>query len=269
MSKIHKTAIIEKGAQIDNNVSIGPYCVVGAHVKLEDNVQLKSHVVIENRTTIGKGTIIFPFASIGHAPQDLKYSGEESELIIGENNVIREYVTMNPGTSGDNMKTLVGNNCLFMASSHVAHDCIIGDNVILANNATLGGHVHVGDFVILGGMVAIHQFTKIGSHAMIGGMSGIKNDVPPYTMIISEEPYVAGINIVGLKRRGFSREDIKNIKRVYDILFSNSQNMVDSIKTIESTFQDNNAVSHILHFLKLESTRGIAKPKNYYEQLRS
>lgn len=269
MSKIHKTAIIEKGAKIGQNVSIGPYSVIGSNVTLGDNVQLKSHVVIEGRTSIGQGTIIFPFSSIGHAPQDLKYSGEKSELIIGENNVIREYVTMNPGTSGDNMKTEVGNNCLFMASSHVAHDCIVGNNVILANNATLGGHVHLGDFVILGGMAAIHQFTKIGSHAMIGGMSGIKNDVPPYTMVIAEEPYVAGINIVGLKRRGFSREEIKDIKQVYDILFNNTKNMVDAIKKIESSFTDNDVVSKILHFLKLESTRGISKPKNYHEQLRS
>ncbi len=269
MSNIHKTAIIEEGATIGSNVSIGPYCVIGKDVILHDNVELKSHVVIENKTTIGENTIIFPFASIGHAPQDLKYSGEKSELIIGSNNVIREYVTMNPGTSGDNMKTIVGNNCLFMASSHVAHDCIVGNNVILANNATLGGHVHLGDFVILGGMAAIHQFTKIGSHAMVGGMSGVKNDIPPYTMVIAEEPYVAGINIVGLKRRGFSRDDIKDIKQAYDILFSNTQNMVDAIKTIESSFSNKPSVSHILHFLKMESTRGISKPKNYYEELKS
>jgi len=269
MSQIHKTAIIEPGAQIGKNVEIGPYSIVGKHVKLGDNVKLKSHVVVENRTTIGENTIIYPFASIGHCPQDLKYSGEESELIIGKNNVIREHVTMNPGTAGDLMKTIVGDNCLFMMSSHVAHDCVVGNNVILANNATLGGHVKIGNFVILGGMSAIHQFTKIGDYSMIGGMSGVKYDVPPYTMIVAEDPYVAGINVVGLKRKNFSKQNIKEVQEAYDILFQSSQNMAESIKQIEQKFSNNESVEKILYFLKSESSRGICKPKNYYENIRS
>ena len=269
MSQIHNTAIIEDGAQIGSNVSVGPYCVIGKHVKLGDNVVLHSHVVVTNRTTIGNNTSIYPFASIGHSPQDLKYDGEESELIIGENNTIREYVTMNPGTAGDLMKTVIGNNCLFMMSSHIAHDCIVGNNVILANNATLGGHVKIGDFVIIGGMSAVHQFVNIGEHAMIGGMSGVSKNIPPYAIMIPEYPSIEGINIVGLKRRGFSKDDIRDIKKAYEILFDHSQNMSESIKTIEDTFKGHKVIDRILHFLKLESSRGISTPKHYYDKIKS
>ena len=183
MASIHPSAIIDPAATIGESVHVGPFCVIGPDVSLGEGVKLHSHVVVEGRTHIGKGGEIFPFASIGHAPQDLKYKGEPSRLEIGDNCRIREHVTMNPGTEGGGMLTKVGDNCLFMASSHVAHDCKVGNNVIMANNATLAGHVEVGDFAIIGGLAAVQQFVRIGPHAMIGGMSGIVNDVIPYGMV--------------------------------------------------------------------------------------
>lgn len=261
MSKIHKTAIIEKGAKIGNNVEIGPYSVIGPDVTLHDNVTIKSHVVIEGHTTIGENTKIYQFASIGSPTQDLKYSGGKSELIIGKNNVIREHVTMNPGTE-EGTKTIVGNNCLFMVGAHVAHDCVVGDRVILSNNATLGGHVTVGDYAILGGLSAVIQFTRVGKHAMIGGLSGVRADVPPYAIVNPEYPKIDGLNLVGLKRRDFTREQIKNIKECYEILFSEQCIMVESVKKIESKFGDCEAVQQLLDFLKVESKKGLVKHKH-------
>src|ERR1700739_1226866 len=182
MPQIHPTAIVAPGAMLAEDVVIGPYCVVGDNAVLGPRVTLRSHVVVDGRTTIGEGTRVFPFASIGLEPQDLKYRGERSELVIGRNNTIREYVTMNPGTEGGGMVTRIGDDCLFMVGAHVAHDCQIGDHVIMANNATLGGHVTLGDYVVIGGLSAVHQFVRIGAHAMIGGMSGVENDVIPFGM---------------------------------------------------------------------------------------
>ena len=185
-NSIHPTAVIDPAARIGAGVSIGPYCVIGPEVTLKDKVILHSHVVIDGTTEIGEETEIFPFASIGHRPQDKKFFGEKSQLIIGQRNVIREHVTMNPGTDGGGLITRVGNDCLFMASSHVAHDCLVGNHVILANNATLAGHVTVGDFAIIGGLSAIHQFVRIGAHAFIGGMSGVEKDVIPFGTVKGE-----------------------------------------------------------------------------------
>ena len=179
MTDIHPTAIVEEGAKLGTGVRIGPYCTIGPDVELGEGVALVSHVVLAGRTRIGPNTRIYPFASIGHPPQDLKYKGEASSLEIGSNNIIREYVTMSPGTEGGGMVTRVANNCLFMVGAHVAHDCQIGHHVIMANNATLAGHVDVGDYAILGGLAAVHQFVRIGRHAMIGGMSGVEHDIIP------------------------------------------------------------------------------------------
>ena len=198
MTNIHPTAVVDPKAEIASTALIGPYCVVGPDVRLGESVELLSHVAVAGRTTIGDGTRIFPFASIGHRPQDLKYRGEPSTLDIGKNNQIREHVTMNPGTEGGGMVTRVGNDCLFMASAHVAHDCILGDNVIMANNATLAGHVTVGEFAFLGGLSAVHQFVRIGKHAMIGGMSGVEGDVIPFGTVIGNRAHLNGLNIVGL-----------------------------------------------------------------------
>ncbi|MFT6581013.1 MAG: UDP-N-acetylglucosamine acyltransferase, partial [Alphaproteobacteria bacterium] len=246
MSEIHPTAIIDSHATIGDNVSIGPYCVVGAKVELDTGVKLHSHVVIDGRTKVGEETQIFPFASIGLRPQDLKYQGEESALIIGRRNSIREYVTMNPGTQDGGMKTLVGDDCLFMAGTHVAHDCIVGNNVILANNATLAGHVEVGDFAIIGGLAAVHQFARIGRHAIIGGMSGVENNVIPYGSVVGDRARLAGLNIIGLKRREFSKEQISNLRTAYRMLFAEEGTLAERIEDVAVMFAHHAAVMEII-----------------------
>ena len=261
MSQIHPTAIIADGAHLGENVSIGAYSCVGAEVVLEDGVVLHSHVVVEGRTRIGANTRIFPFASIGHIPQDLKYKGEQSELIIGRDNTIREHVTMNPGTEGGGMVTKVGDNCLFMASAHVAHDCILGDNVIMANNATLAGHVVVGEFAFLGGLSAVHQFVRIGRHAMIGGMSGVEADVIPFGMVIGNRAYLNGLNIVGLKRRGFSRDDIHTLRNAYRLMFAPEGTLQERLSDVEEQFRSNPVVMEIVAFIRSESSRSLVTPK--------
>ena len=198
---IHKTSIVDKNAKISSDVNIGPFCFIGPNVELKDGVSLISNVHIEGNTSIGKGTKIFPFASIGTQPQDLKFKNEPNSLTIGENNTIREYVTINPGTESGGSKTVIGNNCLFMISSHVAHDCVIGNNVVIANNVPLGGHVTIEDSVIIGGNSAIHQFTRVGRLAMIGGMSGVTKDVIPFGLSLGNRNFLQGINLIGLRRK--------------------------------------------------------------------
>nr|HIL75069.1 acyl-ACP--UDP-N-acetylglucosamine O-acyltransferase [Rhodospirillales bacterium] len=260
MSEIHPTAIIEDGASIGVDVKIGPYCFIGSNVVLADRINLGSHVVISGLTQIGEGTHIFPFASIGHNPQDLKYKGEPSRLEIGCNNVIREHVTMNPGTQGGGLLTKVGDNCLFMVASHIAHDCKVGDNVILVNNATLGGHVKIGDFAIIGGLAAVHQFVRIGRHSMIGGCSGVENDVIPYGSIVGNRGYLSGLNLVGLKRRGFSRDIIHDLRRAYRLLFSQEGTQAERMADVSELFSDIEPVMEILDFMGVESSRAICQP---------
>ncbi len=257
---IHPTAIIEEGARLGDHVSIGPYCIIGPNVCLGDHVTLKSHVVIEGHTTIGAQTRIFPFTSLGAAPQDLKFDGEESALIIGENNVIREHVTMNPGTKGGDMETVVGDNCLFMVASHVAHDCRIGNNVIMANNATLAGHVHVGDFVLLGGLCAVHQFIRIGDYAIIGGMSGVESDVIPYGRVKGERAFLAGLNLIGLDRRGFSKDEVRNLQRAYNQLFGDEGTLDQRIDTVSSDFNDDEIVAKIISFAREKTKFPLCQP---------
>ena len=260
MTGIHPSAIVEDGAQIGQGVTIGPFCLVGPEARIDDGVSLHSHVVVTGRSRIGANTKIFPFASIGTPPQDLKYRGEPSELIIGCNNIIREHVTMNPGTEGGGMVTRVGNNCLFMVNSHVAHDCDIGDHVILVNNATLGGHVAVGDWAILGGLSAAHQFVRIGRHAMIGGMSGVENDVIPYGSVIGNRARLSGLNIVGLKRRNFSRETIHALRNAYRLLFAPEGTMAERIEDVAEVFHDNEPVMEIVNFIRADASRAICQP---------
>lgn len=260
MSLIHPTAIVADGARLGENVSIGAFCCVGSDVVLDDGVVLHSHVVVEGRTRVGANTRIFPFASIGHIPQDLKYKGEASELVIGRDNTIREHVTMNPGTEGGGMVTRVGNHGLFMASSHVAHDCQIGDHVIFVNNATLGGHVEVGDWVILGGLSAVHQFVRIGKHAMIGGMSGIEADVIPYGTVIGNRARLSGLNVVGLKRRGFSRDVIHALRNAYRLLFAQEGTMAERLEDVAEQFSDNEPVMEIVDFIRAASSRALCRP---------
>ena len=261
MPVIHPTAIVELGARVADDVEIGPYSVIGRDVELGPGVRLESHVVIAGRTRIGAGCHIFPFASIGQPPQDLKYAGESSELIVGCNNVIREYATMNPGTRGGGMVTRVGDDGLFMVGIHVAHDCFIGNNVIMANNATLGGHVVVEDFAVLGGLSAIHQFVRIGRHAMVGGMSGVENDVIPYGSVMGDRAHLSGLNIVGLKRRGVDRDDIHALRRAYRLLFAHEGTMAERLADVRQLFADNEAVMEIVEFIDSDSTRAVCQPK--------
>jgi UDP-N-acetylglucosamine acyltransferase len=260
MSKLHPTALIDSSATLGSDVIVGPYCIVGPHVELGDGVELLSHVVIEGRTKIGSETRIFPFASIGHIPQDLKYHGEPSTLEIGRRNQIREYVTIQPGTEGGGMLTKVGDNCLFMASSHVAHDCKLGDNVIMANNATLAGHVSVGDWAFLGGLCAVHQFVRIGRHAMIGGMSGVEADVIPFGTVIGNRAHLSGLNIVGLKRRGFSRDEIHTLRNAYRLLFAPEGTLQERLVDVEEQFKDHSGVSEITDFIRAETNRRFCVP---------
>ncbi|MBI1216404.1 MAG: acyl-ACP--UDP-N-acetylglucosamine O-acyltransferase [Alphaproteobacteria bacterium] len=258
---IHPTAIIEQGAQIGADVTIGPYCVVGPNVKLGDRVTLKSHVAVDGYTTIGEETAIWPFASIGHQPQDLKFKGEKAELIIGKKNMIREHVTMNPGTEGGGMKTVVGDNCLFMMSSHVAHDCIVGNNVILANNATLAGHVEVGDFAIIGGLSAIHQFVRIGPGAMIGGMSGVEYDVIPFGLVKGERAHLAGLNYVGMERRGFTKEQIQGLMKAFRQLFESDGTLAERADKVANDYAADQTVMRMIDFIRGREGRSLLQPK--------
>ena len=259
---IHKSSIISKETKLGCNVKIGPYCILGPNVQVGNNVKIYSHVNLDGYTIIGSDTQIFPFASIGTVPQDLKYKGEKSKLLIGSNNIIREYVTMNPGTKGGGLITKIGNNCLFMIGSHVAHDCFIGNNVIMANNATLAGHVCIDDFAILGGLSAVHQFVRIGKHAMVGGMSGVENDVIPYGSVMGDRAFLSGLNIIGLKRRGFSRNEIQDLRTVFRLIFSIEGTISERLKDAGKMYKKNKVVMEIVNFIKLKnSSRAICKPK--------
>ncbi|UCH74530.1 MAG: acyl-ACP--UDP-N-acetylglucosamine O-acyltransferase [Rhodospirillales bacterium] len=262
MTEIHKTAIVDKKANIGAGVAIGPYCIVGSQVTLEDGVELKSHVVIDGHTTIGAQSRVFPFASIGLPPQDLKFRGEPSRLVIGRNNVIREYVTMNPGTEGGGMETRIGDNGLFMIGAHVAHDCRVGNNVIMVNNATLAGHVVVEDFAIIGGLAAVHQFVRIGAHAMIGGLSGVEQDVIPFGTVTGERATLSGLNIVGMKRRGFERADIHALRSAFKSIFNEKGTLADRLADALDGHAGNAAVEEVIEFIRGESTRGLTRPKS-------
>ncbi len=261
MTNIHPTAVVDPQANIGDGVVVGPYCVVEGHVTLEDKVVLHSHVVVGGLTRVGAETQIYPFASIGLPPQDLKYAGESSELIIGQRNKIREHVTMNPGTAEGGMITRVGDDCLLMASTHVAHDCQVGNSVIMANNATLGGHVIVGDFAILGGLSAVHQFVRIGRHAIVGGMSGVENDVIPYGSVMGDRARLSGLNVIGLKRRNFEKTEIHNLRTAYRMLFAEEGTLHERIDDVAEMFNENADILEIVEFMRVDSSRGLTQPR--------
>jgi UDP-N-acetylglucosamine acyltransferase len=261
MTQIHPTAIIEPGAKLAETVTIGPYCHVGSEVELGDGVVLHAHAVVAGRTTIGAGTRIFPFASIGHEPQDRKYAGEKSRLVIGRNNVIREHVTMNPGTTGGGMETVVGDNNLFMVGVHIAHDCQVGNNVVMANNATLSGHVIVSDNAVLGGLSAVHQFVRIGQHAMIGGMSGVERDVIPYGLVMGDRARLSGLNIIGMQRRGFARDEIQALRTAFQELFADTGTLSQRVDEIAGRYAEVRPVQDIVAFIRADSSRAICQPK--------
>ena len=242
---IHKTSIVDKNAKISSDVNIGPFCFIGPNVELKDGVSLISNVHIEGNTSIGKGTKIFPFASIGTQPQDLKFKNEPNSLTIGENNTIREYVTINPGTESGGSKTVIGNNCLFMISSHVAHDCNVGNNVIIANNVPLGGHVTIEDNVVIGGNSAVQQFTRIGQMAMIGGMTGVLHDVIPYGLSIGNRNYLQGLNLIGLRRANFENKDILGLTEAYKEIFA-TKNLTENLNKLNGEFKENPLVKKVI-----------------------
>ncbi len=258
--EIHPNAVVEDGARIAAGVKIGPFCHVGREVSLDEGVELVSHVAVAGRTSIGARTRIFPFASIGHQPQDLKYRGEPSTLTIGADCLLREGVTMNPGTEGGTMETIVGDRCTFLANSHVGHDCRIGNNVICSNNVMLAGHLTVGDYAGIGGGAAIIQFTRVGPHAYVGGMSGLENDLIPYGMAMGNRAHLSGLNIVGLQRRGFSRDDIHSLRRAYRLLFADEGTLVERTEDVEKEFQDHPIVAEIIAFIRARGKRGLCVP---------
>ena len=256
---IDKTSVIDKNAKISDKVTIGPFCNIGPEVVIEENVQLHSHVHVTGNTKIGSGTQIFPFASIGTDPQDLKYHGEKNALIIGKNNKIREYVTINPGTKAGGGKTVIGDNCLLMISSHVAHDCIIGNNVVIANNVPLGGHVIIEDSVVIGGNSAVQQFTRIGKLAMIGGMTGVLHDVIPFGLSIGNRNYLQGLNLIGLRRANFDNKDILGLTEAYKEIFA-TKNLTDNLDKLNGEFKKNPLVKDVIEFITKDKKRSICTP---------
>ena len=255
----HSSSIIDNNAQIGKNVKIGPFCYIGPDVTISDNAELVSNVHIEGKTSIGKGTKIYPFASIGTQPQDLKFKGENNSIEIGENNNIREYVTINPGTKGGGNKTVIGNNNLLMISSHVAHDCCIGNNVVIANNVPLGGHVTIEDHVVIGGNSAVQQFTRIGRLAMIGGMTGVLKDVIPFGLSFGNRNYLRGINIIGLKRKKYENKKIMELDSAFKKIFS-SKNLHKNLSKINGEYKGNDLVEEVINFISKDKKRPICTP---------
>jgi UDP-N-acetylglucosamine acyltransferase len=262
MAKIHPTAIVHDGAKLADSVEVGAYSVVGPDVTLGEGVRLISHVNIEGVTEIGAECVIHPFASLGGAPQHLGHKGEPTQLIIGERNVIREHVTMNTGTVAGGGVTRVGSDSLYMVGSHVAHDCMVGDRVTFANNATLGGHVQMGDFVFIGGLAAVHQFSRIGRYAFIGGVSAVTKDVIPFGSVWGVHAHLEGLNLVGLKRRGFSREEINDLRSAFRLLFAEEGTFQERFEDVARLFAGAPRVMEIVDFIRAEANRPLCLPRN-------
>jgi UDP-N-acetylglucosamine acyltransferase len=256
--EIHPTAIIDSKAEIEKGVSIGPFCIIKEDVKIKKGTKLISNVIIEGNTEIGENCVIYPFTTIGLPPQDLKYKGEKTGVKIGNNNIIREYITIHRASvSGDGI-TSIGDNNFLMAYVHIAHDCKIGSSIIMANLATLAGHVVVEDYAVIGGLVAIHQFTRIGAYAMVGGFSGVGQDIPPYTMASGARAKLFGLNTIGLKRHGFSEETINNLKKAYKILFREKLTLKEAFKKIQDSIPQSKEINHLIEFIK-QNKRGICR----------
>jgi UDP-N-acetylglucosamine acyltransferase len=256
---IHKTAIIDPKAKISSSTEIGPYSIIGPNVEIGEKTIIQSHVSIIGNTKIGKNNNIYPFASIGNDPQDLKFSGEETKLEIGDNNKIREYVTINLGTKGGGGLTKIGNNCLFMVSSHIAHDCIVEDNVILANNVPLGGHAHIEESVIIGGNSAVQQFTRVGKSSMIGGMCGVVRDIIPYAMVHGNRSILQGLNLIGLRRKNIPNKEIMVLSDAYKKIFKN-ENLTENLKNLDPNYKKNDLVKDVVNFLEKDKKRPICTP---------
>ena len=256
---IHNTAIIDPKAKISSGVSIGAFTVIGPNVEIGENTIIQSHVSIIGNTKVGKNNKIYPFASIGNDPQDLKFDGEVTKLEIGDNNKIREYVTVNPGTKGGGGLTKIGNNCLFMVSSHIAHDCLVEDNVILANNVPLGGHAHIEENVIIGGNSAVQQFTRVGKSSMIGGMCGVVRDIIPYAMVHGNRSILQGLNLIGLRRKNIPNKEILVLTEAYKEIFKD-ENLTTNLKNLKEEFRKNHLVDDVVKFLEKDKKRPICTP---------
>jgi UDP-N-acetylglucosamine acyltransferase len=258
---VHPSAVVEDGARLGADVEVGPFCHIGPKVTLGDGVRLVSHVSLAGETAVGAGTRIFPFASVGHPPQDLKYRGEPVRLIIGEDCLLREGVTMNPGTEAGGSETVIGPRCVFLANAHVAHDCRLGEGVILSNNVMLAGHCQVGDFAIVSGGAAAHQFVRIGAHAFVGGLAGVEHDLIPFGMALGNRASLAGLNVVGLKRRGFSHEAIHELRRAYKMLFNGKGTLKERVSDVAAAYPHQEAVQQMVAFLQEGGDRAICVPR--------
>jgi UDP-N-acetylglucosamine acyltransferase len=260
MTRLHPTAIVHDGATLGADVEIGPYSIVGPHVTLGDGVQLQSHVIIEGETEIGEGCVVHPFANLGGPPQHSAHKGELTRLVIGARNMIREHVTMHTGTVSGRGVTVVGSDGLFMAGSHVAHDCIVGNNVVLANCATLGGHVHMADYVFMGGLAAAHQFSRIGRYSFIGGLAAVTKDVIPFGSVWGNHAHLEGLNLVGLRRRGFSREQINQLRAAYRLLFADEGTFQERLADVAETYAASPEVMEIVSFIQADANRPLCLP---------
>jgi len=261
MATVHPTAIVAKGAELDEGVIIGPYCVVGEAVTLGRNVRLTSHVVVEGVTHVGDDCEIHAFANIGGPPQHLAHKGEPTQLKIGPRNIIREHVTMHTGTASGRGVTTVGADGLHMVGSHIAHDCIVGDHVVLAKGATLGGHVVMGDYVFMGGLAAVHQFSRVGRYAFIGGLAAVTKDVIPYGSVWGNHAHLEGLNLVGLKRRGFSRETISAMRGAYRLLMADEGTFQERLEDTAQTFGEVPEVMEIVNFIRADNNRPLCLPE--------
>jgi len=257
-AKIHPTAVVEPGAELEASVEIGPYCIVRKGVSIGKRTRLLSHSVIEGSTSIGEDCVIHPFATIGLPPQDLKYKDEKTKLVLGNHNIIREYVSIHRASVGGDGSTVVGNNNFIMAYVHIAHDCKIGSNIIMANSVMLGGHVVIEDHVVIGGIAGIHQFTRVGKYVMVGGLSRITQDVPPFMIVSGVEPKLFGPNSIGLKRHGFTDNEINDLKKAYKILFRQKKTISEAVRKIQDEMEMTDNIKHLIKFLE-KNKRGIIR----------
>lgn len=265
MGNIHPTAIVAEGAQLADDVEVGAFSIIGDQVVIGQGGKIHSHVVLDGKTIIGKNVEIFPFAAIGMVPQDLKFEGEDVRTEIGDNVTLREYVTINPGTKGGGSVTRIGNHCLLMVGTHVAHDCILGDHVIMVNHSGLAGHVEVGNFAIIAGMSAVIQFARIGEHAFVGAMTGIENDLIPFGSALGNRAHLGGLNVVGLKRRGFSRDQIHNLRHAYKLLFAEEGTLADRVEQVASEYSEDANVMKIVDFIRADTKKALLTPRTHRE----
>ena len=261
-AKVHAAAIVDPSTEMGRDVEIGPGCVIGPNVKLGDGTRLIAHVFIETNTTLGKNCTVYPFAALGGPPQDLSYKGEPTSLVIGDNNIIREHATIHRGTARGRSVTRIGNDCLIMGNVHVAHDCIVGDNVIMAQTATVGGHVQIGNFVFLGGVCGIHQHCRVGPHAFVGASALMTTDLIPFGSAIGNHAHLGGLNVVGLKRRGFSRERIHDIRAAYRLLFAEEGTFQERLEDAAELYANNPDVMEMVNFARADSARPLCMPRD-------